>query len=367
MHDSTLGALPAGRSLFAWRALRVLVVLVGLAGCAPRPALGPRALADRFAARTGFQGVVLVARHDSVLLAAPVGLADLEAGVPAALDTRYQIGSIAKWVASIVVLGLVDDGALSLTEPLGAYLPGLPEATAWRVTLHHLLSNTSGVPDGVVAAYEADPTALDAPLSTDEAVRRFASGDLQFEPGAQFDYALANWVLVQAVIERVTGQPFDAVLRDRLTEPLGMENTGAFSTETLPRLGVAPGYTEVDPEPVRVQLPDPAYLAAAGGVYSTAPDLLRLLHALYGGSVLSDASLQRLGLEGYAYGGHLARLRLGGSAEPALWLTGSNGPSKARVSRVLSTGLSVITLTNVGVSPEETGALTEAVLEALAR
>ena len=352
--------------------LAPLFLAASLAGCGPASGQDPPTLVDRFVERTGFHGVVLVARGDSVLLAAPYGLADVEASDSARVDTRYQIGSIAKWVASILVLKLVDDGALSLTEPLGAYLPGLPEATARRVTLHHLLSNTSGVPDGIVAAYEADATALDAPLSTEAAVRRFASGDLQFEPGTRFDYALSNWVLVQAVIERTTGRSFEAALRDLLTEPLGLDDTGAFSTETLRPLGVAPGYTEVDPTPVRVQLPAPAYLAAAGGVYSTAPDLLRLLHALYGGSVLSDASLQRLGtvyteVEGYAYGGHMERLRLGGSAEPALWLTGSNGPSKARVSRVLSTGLSVITLTNVGVSPEETGALTEAVLEALAQ
>ena len=356
--------------------MRVALVLTFLflasPGCAPSSGRDLTQIVDRFAVQTAFEGVVLVARGDSVVLAAPYGLADIEAGDSARIDTRYQVGSVAKWITAVVVLTLVDDGALSLTAPVGTYLPDLPEATARGVTLHHLLSNTSGVPDGVVAAYEADPTALDAPLSTEAAVRRFARGDLRFEPGARFDYAITNWLLVQSIVERATGQPFEAALRTRLTEPLGLDDTGAFSTATLPHLGVAPGYTDVGPPAVRAALPYPAYLAAAGGVYSTAPDLLQLVEAVYGPTVLSEASRRALATahwapERYAYGGHLAEIDVGSGPETALWLTGSNGPSKARVSRVAATGHTVITLTNVGVGPEATGELAEAVLSALAR
>ena len=353
-------------------ALALAILSLASPTCAPPSGQGLTQIVDRFAAQTAFQGVVLVARGDSVVLAAPYGLADIEAGDSAHVDTRYQVGSVAKWLASILVLQQVDSGALSLTEPLGAYLPGLPDATARGVTLHHLLSNTSGVPDGVVAAYEDDPTALDAAISTEAAVRRFAGGDLRFEPGTRFDYAITNWVLVQAVLERSTGRPFADALRDLLTAPLGLDDTGAFSTETLSRFGVAPGYARVEPSPERARLPAPPYLAAAGGVYSTAPDLLRLLDALDRGAILSDASLRRLrtvhwGAEGYAYGGHVAKVDVAGRPQPALWLTGSNGPSKARVNRVDATGHTVITLTNVGVGPEATGSLVEGVLDVLAR
>lgn len=111
-------------------------------------------------------------------------------------------------------------------------------------------------------------------------------------------------------------------------------------------------------------------------MYSTAPDLLQLLGALYDGKLLSDDALAKLDTVywrdedltcgdkagGYAYGGRVRAMSLSGKAEIVLWHTGSNGPSKGRVSRVLADGLTVITLTNTDTSPEETGALIEAVL-----
>ncbi len=148
-----------------------------------------------------------------------------------------------------------------------------------------------------------------------------------------------------------------------------------------PGADLAPGYEELGPPPVRVDLPAPTYLVAAGGMYSTAPELLAVLDALYSGRLLSAASRSALDTVvtedddlatsdrpgGYAYGGRVRTMDLGDEPEAVLWHTGSNGPSKARISRVLSDGLTVITLTNAGTSPEETGALTEDVLRVLYR
>jgi D-alanyl-D-alanine carboxypeptidase len=342
-----------------------------LAGCGAAPAQDHREAVDQFAERTGFNGVILVARGDSILQAKAYGYESVEDDMPTRLETRYQLGSIAKWVTSLVVLKLVDQGRLSLTEPIGSYLPAYRTDAGQQVTLHHLLTNSSGVPNDLVAAYEADLTALDEPLATAEAVRRYASGDPLFEPGRRFDYSHSNWILVQAIVEQGTGTPFEENVRELIVRPLGLEDTGVF-WQGSSDAGLAPGYEELEPTPVRVQLPAPKYLIATGGMYSTAPDLLALLNALYGGRVLSDDALEKLDTiywedEGYAYGGRVATLELGGETKTVLWHTGSNGPSKTRVSRVLSDGLTVITLTNAGTSPEETGALIERVLESFYR
>ena len=287
---------------------------------------------------------------------------------------------MAKWVASLVALRFVDDGLLSLSEPITTYLPDYREDVGSRVTLHHLLSNTSGVPNDLVAAYQTDPAVLDEPLTTAEAVRRFASGNLAFDPGDQFDYSHSNWILVQAILERVSGRPFDAAVADRVIRPLGLDNTGVF-WDGSPDPGLAPGYEALEPEPARANLPAPRYLAATGGVYSTALDLLTVLNALYDGQLLSDSARHRLDAVtseerdlsteaqtgGYAYGGRVRSMELGGEAKRVLWHTGSNGPSKVRVSRVLSDGLTVITLTNTDVDHEETGALIEHLLGSLYR
>jgi D-alanyl-D-alanine carboxypeptidase len=367
--------MPASHRLFA--------SLVLLTGCIPGPGcaqhIPPGELSpaiDAFAEREDFHGVVLVARGDSVLHAGAYGYADVEARTPTTLDTRYQLGSVAKWIATIVVLDLVDDGVVSLDEPVRTYVPEF--AGDPRLTLDHLITHTSGVPNDLIAAYRADPGIATVDLTLDEAARRYASGQSLFAPGSRFDYSHSNWILVALVVERVTDASFEANVRERIVQPLGLADTGAF-WHGGPNPQIAPGYEQVDP-PRRSDAPVPRYLMAAGGLYSSAPDLLALVAAIYNGHLLSDASRQRLdsvstpdddlsqdGLAGgYARGGHVRAMRLGGRERRVLWHTGSNGPSKSRVSRVLGgDAVTVVTLTNTGVSPESTGDLTERVLGAL--
>ena len=359
------------------RHLTALVGLLVLTGCRPTAAQDYQAVVDRFVERTEFNGVVLVARGDSVLYARPAGYEAVEDSLPTTLRTRYEVGSIAKWVTSLVVLSLAEDGALSLDEPVGTYLPGLRASTGRRVTLHHLLSNRAGIPNAVADAFREDPAALAEPLSMAGAVRRYASGDLEFEPGTDYDYSLSNWVVAQAAAERATGLGLGRLVRERVTGPLGLCDTDVFwDGHRGPR--VAPGYESLSP-PVRAEIPQPRYLASSGGMYSTAPDLLALVHGVYDGGLLSDRSLAALSTAytpdddlgtadrpgGYAYGGRVRTMALGGEPRTVLWHTGSNGPSKVRLSRVLSDGTTVITMTNAGTSPEATGALVEDVLRAL--
>ncbi|RZJ29384.1 MAG: class A beta-lactamase-related serine hydrolase [Brevundimonas sp.] len=138
--------------------------------------------------------------------------------------------------------------------------------------MHRLLSNSSGAPNPFRAVVEAEPALLQPPyIDTAEAVRRFATGDLVFEPGARFDYVLSNWILVLAILGAVTGQPYPDAMRRLVLDPLRM-------TQTTPV--AAPGtmsYRTVSP-PVEWINPRPPFLAAAGGYYSTAADLLRFAH-----------------------------------------------------------------------------------------
>lgn len=340
-----------------------------LTACGPASAQSPREIADAFAERMSFDGVIFVASSDSVVVAQAYGLADYESDVPTRLDTRYQLGSISKWISSLVVLSLVDEGTLALESPIGTYLSGLPEDTGRRVTLHHLLTHTSGVPNDFLRSFEADPSVLDRPLPVAEAVRQFASGDLLFEPGSDYDYSHSNWILVQAVVERATGRPFADVLEGVITAPLGLDYTSAFTGDFTTVSHAAVGYDSVAPVE-RNTTTLPAYAICMGGLYSTVADLLTLVTAVHDGDLLSTSSRSRLTTvvvenEGYAYGGRMHTIDLGGRVEDTVWLTGSNGPFKSRLSRVLKDGTTVITLSNTGTRPEETEAFTEHVLAAL--
>jgi len=352
-----------------WRGASLLLALAFGTGCASGPGREAKVV-EEFVTRTGFNGVVLVAAHGAVLDLETRGFESFEDRRPTTPATRYQLGSISKWITTLLVLRLVDEGQLSLEAPIGRYLPGITIPAGDRVTLHHLLSHTSGVPNDIIAAYQADPSVLERPLSTPDAIRAYAGGVLAFEPGSRFDYSHSNWILVKGILESVTGHPFAEDVRRLLTGPLHLEDTGVFSGDgsTVPHLARAYDCGEGEPRPVTAAFPD--YLACAGGIYSTATDLFALLEALYGGELLSADSLRRLDTvwvedEGYAYGGRVRSLELAGRPERVLWHSGSNGPSKSRVSRVLSDGTTVLTLSNTGAPPEETGALTERVLAAL--
>ncbi len=320
-----------------------------------------------FVTSQGFNGVILVADRDTVLHHQAYGHADLEAGTPTALGTRYQLGSISKYLASLVVLKLVDEGKLSLSRPISGYLPSYPKEAGGKVTLHHLLSHTSGIPNDVVKALRGDPAVARTELPTASAVERYASGALQFEPGSRFDYAHSNWIVVRALIERASGRSYEENVQ-RLLGPLKLKDTGIFTGDFASIPGGAVGYSAVRPVPKRASAPVPGFMACAGGAYGTAADVLALSRAVHEGRLLSRDSVRRLTTahvteEGYAYGGHVRTLKLGGRDEAVSWLSGSNGPFKTRVSRVLSSGLTVILLSKSNTNQEALGTLTQELLQ----
>ena len=343
----------------------VAMLLVGLQASAA----SPEEVISRFVASNDFNGVILVARDEGLVHLGAYGHSDAEARTPTAFSTRYQLGSISKYVASLVVLKLVDEGTLSLTRPISDYLPDYREDVGRKVTLHHLLSHTSGVPNDVIAAFRKDRSMASVELPMATAVERYASGALQFEPGARFDYSQSNWILVRAIIERVSGQSYEENVR-RLLAPVELKDTGIFVGDFSAIPASAMGYTSVKPAPVRSSVPTPAFMAGAGGAFSTATDLLTLTRALHEGKLVSRESLQKLWTpyvadEGYAYGGRVKTLTLGGREERVAWNSGSSGPFKTRVSRVMSNGLTVIVLSNTSADMGKLGALTEEILQTL--
>ncbi|MBM7116456.1 serine hydrolase domain-containing protein [Archangium primigenium] len=355
----------------------VLVGTLGLAGAACSSRRGrARHEAEALVRAQAFNGVVLLGEGDRVVHAWGEGMADFEAGVPSTPGTKYQMGSLSKWIASIVVLQLVDAGVLSLTAPIGDYLPDYRRDTGAKLTLHHLLSHTSGVPNALAVALRETPElAAFMDVGLDEAVARYASGDLVFEPGTRFDYAHSNWLLVQAILERVTHQPYREAVPARLFAPLRLEDSGILHGDILGLPGMAQGYGTLVPTPTRTPAsrvsPMPDILTCVGGFYATAPDLLRLMEAVIGGDVLSRASRERLGTvvvpeEDYAYGGRVRTRTLGGRARRVFWNTGSNGAYKT-LSVHTEDGKSVVLLNNTRADLDVINTLGAALLELLYR
>jgi CubicO group peptidase (beta-lactamase class C family) len=323
------------------------------AALAAKP-LGPdNPVVDAFVKEQGFNGVVMLGKAGKPTYARAFGMADFEAAKPATVDTIYGVASISKWLTSVTVLKLVEAGKLSLDAPITTWLPDYRADTGAKVTLRRLLSNSSGVPNGFTPALKADPSLLTTDLPTGEAVKRFCQGDLAFEPGTRFDYVLTNWILVIAVIEAVTGRPYQDAMREITLDRLGLKATDA-STATAALPGVAAGYASANP-PARRPNNRLPYMAAAGGYFSTAPDLMRAAHAIFDTGFLAPASQAALrtievASDNYALGGRIRTLWVDGKPYPAGWETGNTAGYRSVLGHRFDTRTSVVILNNTSLS-----------------
>lgn len=217
-----------------------------------------------------FRGVVLVARQGEVIFERAYGQADTDKAIANTPETRFRLGSITKSITASAVLKLQAAGLVDVTASVCTYLPECP--AAWQaITLHQLLSHTSGIPDltrfpdfGAGISQAADPAQL---------LARFADRPLDFAPGTAWDYSNSNYIVLGSVIEQVTGQTYADYLRDAIFAPLGMDATGYDLMDGSTAVGYLP-----DGSPaayIHMSIP-----YAAGGLVSTVGDMAILVRAL---------------------------------------------------------------------------------------
>ncbi|WP_375773689.1 serine hydrolase [Archangium gephyra] len=250
-----------------------------------------------------FNGTVLVADEKGLVLKKGYGQANFEWQLPNTHDTKFRLGSITKQFTSMVIMQLAAEGKLSLDDKLTKHLPDYRKDTGDRVTISHLLNHTSGIP-----SYTSSPTffANDSrdPYSVADFVKKFASGDLEFEPGTKFSYNNSGYFLLGAIIEKLTGMTYAQALQQRIFGPLGMKNTGYDVHATvLPKR--ASGYQFGPGGLVNAPYLDMGLPYAAGSLYSTVEDLYLWDRALYLDTLLPAPLKQQLftpGMNQYAHG-----------------------------------------------------------------
>jgi CubicO group peptidase (beta-lactamase class C family) len=237
-------------------------------------------------ARPGrFSGAVLVARGDRVLYKRGYGLASHEFAKPNTTHTAFRIGSQTKAFTAIAVLQLQERGMLKIQDSIATYLPGYPEGE--RISIHHLLTNTSGIPDYIAAEEFSSQMAL--PHSLEQLIARFKDRPLQFDPGERFGYSNSGWVLLGAIVERVAGQAYGDYVEQQICEPAGMRGSGlARPGQVLD--GHATGYTSLEGTIVRTVHIDNSTQFAAGDLHATAEDMYSWLRALDGDMLLGRES-----------------------------------------------------------------------------
>jgi CubicO group peptidase (beta-lactamase class C family) len=291
---------------------------------------------DKQASEDDFSGVVLIAKGGKPIFQKAVGLASKETKTPNRIDTKFNLGSINKIFTQVAINQLIEQGKLSWDDKLGKYLPDYPNKEAVeKVTIRHLVEFRSGIGDFFGKKFDAAPK--ERIRTINDFLPLFADQPLAFEPGTKNVYSNGGYIVLGAIIEKITGQTYYDYVRDHIFKPAGMTNTDSyFSDAKTPNL--AEGYRRNE-KGERVNNVDtrPGRGSSAGGGYSTTEDLLKFANALRENKLLSPEGSRRILSRAAVAGGAPginAELEIG-SGYTVVVLGNYDPPNAANVSRYI--------------------------------
>lgn len=277
-----------------WPALALI-----LAGCAAAPPTRVEQTPEEIVGRIdgylkgleekGFAGAVLVAQGGMVLLEQGYGLADRERKLPVKPDTVFTVGSITKQFTAAAILKLEMDGKLNVQDKIGGYFPDVPEDKN-GITLHHLLTHSAGLKEN----YGGDDF---EPVTRDEFIRRVMAEPLRTKPGEIYHYSNAGYSLLAAIVEIVSGQPYENFLNEAFFAPAGMTDSG-YNLPGWEPDRLAHGYENgkdwgTIAARYREQKGPYWNLLGNGGIHSTVGDMYRWHLNLNSGNILSMEALTK--------------------------------------------------------------------------
>lgn len=263
-----------------------------------------------------FNGNVLVLQKGKEVFAKSYGLADMELGVPNKRSTIFRIGSITKEFTAVLTMQLVEQGKINLDSSLVKYLPWFNKFGS-KITIKHLLSHTSGLENYTVnsdfykemAYFSGSPKAF--------AEKYFISNKLAFEPGSKYQYCNTDYFLLGLIIEAVTRETYEKVLRENILKKVNMPNSGIDSITTLipnRAKGYEYGYDGyINTNPINMA----TSIYAAGAMYSTVDDLKNWQSALNGNKLLAKESKKLMFtplISNHGFGFFVNRLKTGKTA-----------------------------------------------------
>lgn len=238
-----------------------------------------------------FNGSILIAKQGQVLLSKGYGMADYELDVPNTPQTKFHIASISKTFTATAILLLQERGLLNVSDPLTKYIPDYPKGD--KITLHHLLTHTSGIPD--VNGFPDYNDKSKFPQTPASLIELFKQTPLAAQPGERYGYSNSNYNLLAFIIEKVSGKSYGELLRENIFDPLGMKDTAHDGGAVALVKNRASGYVPAGVD----SLENAPYLdwtmkTGNGSLYSTVEDLYKWDRALYTEKILKKSSLDEM-------------------------------------------------------------------------
>ena len=262
----------------------------------------------RLCERDVFSGAVLLARGDQVLYQHACGKASKRFHVANQLDTKFNLGSMNKMFTATAIMQLVERGKLSLDDSIDRYVDEswLPQEMTARITIHHLLTHTSGLGSYFNSTYWNG--SRERYRTVDDFKSLVKDEELAFDPGSQFRYSNTGMLLLGVIIEDVTGDTYFDYIRENIYKPASMSETDSFEMD-YPVENLAIGYVPDSSSPWGWQNNLFKHVikgGPAGGGFSTVGDLHRFARALQTGKLVSSASLEKIWTDhsdsSYGYG-----------------------------------------------------------------
>lgn len=299
-------------------------------------------------------GSVLVAEKGEVIFNKGYGFANVEHNIFNSSKTVHRIGSITKQFVSMMIMQLVDEGKIELDEKMTSYLKDYRKDTGDKVTIFHLLTHTSGIP-----SYTSYPgfwsDSLRNPYTTQELIKEFCSGDLEFKPGSQFSYNNSGYVLLAKIVEEVTGKTYEENIQERIFNKVGMKNTYLDRPEKI-ILNRAAGYDKSGEKLINTKYMYVKNAFGAGDIVSTVEDLYLWDQALYTDKLISDESKNKIFtpfLSNYGFGWGISKIKnpAGSDSLTLISHTGGINGFSSLIARLVDDKHLIIILNNSGSFP----------------
>ncbi len=272
-------------------------VLLAAQGCSPPPPTATqlddpkfvsqiKTFIEQLVAEEEFSGTVLVAKDGQPIFQGAYGLASRAYQVPNRIDTKFNLGSMNKMFTAVAIAQLAEAGKLAYDDPIAKHLPAYPnQEVAKQVTIHHLLTHTSGLPDFFNAKFMDASRAKFREVA--DFLPLFVEEPLLFTPGAEWRYSNSNFIVLGLIVEAVSGENYFNYVQKHIYQPAGMLNTDAYEMDRdTPNLAI--GYTRSPEGEIRNNLFEHVIKGGpAGGGFSTVQDLWRFAQALTSHKLLS--------------------------------------------------------------------------------
>jgi len=239
-----------------------------------------------------FNGVVLVATDGKIDFLSSMGVANRSTGEALTPQTTFKIASMTKAFTALMIMKLYEEGRIQLEATIGHYLPKYSGAGKDQVTIHQLLTYSSGIENQAeplgMASYQTQKT-------LDDYIRTYCSGKLVYTPGEKSTYSNTEYILLQQIIETVSGKKYEQYLHEIILDPLKMTHTGVLHSEVkIPTLTPSYTYDEVQ----KTFADDAPYYSenyfGAGCMYATVEDMLLFSTALFGHQILSESTMKKM-------------------------------------------------------------------------